>query len=416
MNNTNNKESQSIKNSIFNNLNFKLSIPFFLMLIFSIMVIFSLSYYNYIQAKEKTTTESISTLKSVSHDVNTEVGYLISRGSLISSFASNFSQAETKKLAQGFVNSKPQTLRVAFYNLDKKIEWEVFSTPGLAIKDKISIPSVPSSMYRENFFFSEKNVYLHNVDYLIIDKDSKKIGVIRITYDISYFWSIISSFDAENIYIIDKDGNILLSKTAQEPYNKKFDKSILSKYTSMYDNLVTYNNENKEVVSGVATQLKDVNWILIIEDLQSKKISKAFNLSLLAILVGLFVLLAALFEIYIYRRNILKPLNLLEKNANFVASGDYKILKTNSTNYQFDSILESINQIAFIINLLKNDFDNQLEIKTKKLSKSVKEAESMSSLMVNRELKMIDLKRENQELKEILDKQKKEIPNIDIKI
>jgi methyl-accepting chemotaxis protein len=252
---------------------------------------------------------------------------------------------------------------------------------------------------REDFYFPDKNVYLHNDEYLVANNNFKILGVLKITYDISYLWALISPFDVENIHIVNRDGNVLLSKKNTESSKKIIDKNIFEKYTSNYNNLITYKDESGNIVSGVSTQVKSLDWTLITESILYNKISYARRISNLALMLGIIILLITLFEIFIFRKKIIKPLGVAVENANKVASGDYSHINTEGNNWQIDSIIESVNNLALSTSLFKNDFDNQLKIKTNQLRKSVKEAESMSSLMVNRELKMIELKRENDDLK-----------------
>lgn len=399
------KENLIKKNNFFSNLIFQIGVPFLILFISSILILYILSLYLHNLSYDYTVRNSMNMFQTLSHDINKEVDNIVADGALISTLVGSYEEGEAKKVTSSVVGAHPQLLKVAFYGLDKKLVWDISSTPGESIKTKSSISSITPSIRRENTYFSEKNVYLHVVEYPI-NIDNKLGGILEITYDTSRLWELLASSDVKNIYITDKQGNILLSKMMVPAEAKTIEKSIFGKYSSNWGSVISYKDVEGETVFGVASQIKSLEWTLIFEDLIDKKMRTTNTLITTSIIFAMFLLMLFIFDIYIIYKKIISPLNRLKNITSILASGSFDVIQNKRENNQFDTILDYINNTALSMGMLKNDFNNQIEVRTSQLQKSVKEAESMSSLMVNRELKMVELKKQNEELKIKLEKLK----------
>lgn len=390
------------RNRNYNNLINKIGIIFVIQLFLSLIIIYYFGNYLYDNSVKSDTKINLNTLKSITVDINKEISYFIKEENIIVKLASYYSESDIKKLAQNILRSDPQILKVSFYDKNLKPSWSVSSAMGKEFSLVHNIKSIPLEVLRDNIYIEETGTYVHYVLYPIYNENKENIGVVEFYYDISYIWSILSDFDVDNIYITDRHGKILVKKSSVESADMIFDKNIFKQYLINIDDYISYNiGEIK--VSGIASKIKTVDWVLIVEDSVKEEMNDArLFLHLANSLVAILVLINVYIIFLIYKK-IYKPFRILNKfSEEYDKNTNLNTLVFNDN--IFVNIIGLINKLILSNKLIKNNIKEEIEIKTRQLTKNIKEAETMSALMVNRELKMINLKNENLEIKNKLKK------------
>jgi C4-dicarboxylate-specific signal transduction histidine kinase len=126
----------------------------------------------------------------------------------------------------------------------------------------------------------------------------------------------------------------------------------------------------------------------------------SIKIALILALSVLAAVLSAILFIYIVVKRILRPLNELKQATEDIFLGNYNVKVDINTNDEFGSLGQSINKMSKSIKDYSDNIEKKINDKTAKLEK-------INKYMVGRELKMIELKKTVQELKDNKNENKK---------
>ncbi len=239
---------------------------------------------------------------------------------------------------------------------------------------------------------------------------------------------IEKSIPEENtdIFVADKYGTIIYSsdpskqyKALYPPTQKELDeieshqiypfapqaltypktKSLIADYQtprifSIYDQ-----HDGEEEIMAVS-QIGDHDLFVITEQKADvlNKISRDMAIQIFR-LVGI-TLIITIATIYALMRRFLRPIKKINTAINEIAHGKYNtsIRRTNS-NDEFDSITNNLNSMFRVVAKSHTKLEKEVDKRTAELNARVQELEKFNKLIVSRELKMRELKREIKELK-----------------
>ncbi len=97
---------------------------------------------------------------------------------------------------------------------------------------------------------------------------------------------------------------------------------------------------------------------------------------------------------YIVSRRIVRPVSALRESMNRVKSGDYDIQDGIDTNDEIGEMAKTFTEMALRLKTLYSGLENKVKEKTADLESKVEELDRMNKLMVDRELRMVELKKE----------------------
>ena len=120
------------------------------------------------------------------------------------------------------------------------------------------------------------------------------------------------------------------------------------------------------------------------------------------LLVALFILLLLAFAagaMFIINQTVIKPLVLLHKGTEVIAGGNLDYNVDIQTKDEIGQLSRSFNEMAGKLKASYSGLEEKVKERTKVLEEKTAELERMNKLMVGRELKMIELKKEIEELK-----------------
>lgn len=138
----------------------------------------------------------------------------------------------------------------------------------------------------------------------------------------------------------------------------------------------------------------------------TQQIQKTHDLSVIVIsIAGSLIVIITLVISIIFANNIAKPITELTKTAKSIADGNLSINLEKSLISRDDEIGILSNSFNYMVDNLKNKI-HQLEIseqniskKNEEISQNIDTLNRMNKLMIGREMAMIEIKRENEELK-----------------
>jgi nitrate/nitrite-specific signal transduction histidine kinase len=153
-----------------------------------------------------------------------------------------------------------------------------------------------------------------------------------------------------------------------------------------------YDEYQKEYENVLIAKVQQFPFYVMLET-EEKDVSRSAMLS--SLMIGLFVLLAALsamLMILLIASKFLKPLNRLTVMANEISKGNYETKVEIKSNDEFEDLGRIFNKMAKKLKKSKIKTEEKIQERTEELNK-------INKFMVNRELKMIELKKEIQKLK-----------------
>lgn len=149
--------------------------------------------------------------------------------------------------------------------------------------------------------------------------------------------------------------------------------------------------DGEDEIIGVVPILSG-SYYLIFEESLGRFLALALDRSLFVagfiILFGFFIILM----IYLHIGRVLKPLEVLNKGTATVAGGDLNYRINIKTSNELEDLANSFNKMVDSVRASKEEIEAKVKERTREL-------ESMNKFMVGRELKMAELKKENEDLK-----------------
>lgn len=185
--------------------------------------------------------------------------------------------------------------------------------------------------------------------------------------------------------------DIQIKPLAYDVVQRNLDKISRVKSFALFDRV----HNRKEIV--IASRVRDYPFFIISEITEDGVEASAFAI---ACTIGAFVLMAAMMAlilILIIVSKFLRPLNDLKMISREIARGNYDYRVDVKTHDELKDLADSLNKLAAESKKTKAKID-------KKINERTAELEKMNKYMVDRELKMVELKKILKKLKENEDK------------
>jgi methyl-accepting chemotaxis protein len=220
-------------------------------------------------------------------------------------------------------------------------------------------------------------------------------------FDITSLWPALTHTNASDAYIVNRDGGILLSRRSLAGKEKTIPKELLGSYKAQFGKSLERVDSGGVKLAGAAIPIESLGWIVIVENSLVGAARSTRSMILVTGALGLVLLCISFYEWYIARRKIFNPLYSLQRSAEKIAKGDYTAWAEVTSGNEFDSVARAMNTMAYNVRLSKEELEQRIEERTKHLLQKTDEAERLSAFMVNRELRMLELKEENEKLRKI---------------
>lgn len=262
----------------------------------------------------------------------------------------------------------------------------VFSEEGMVI-GVIVVKQRPDHIH-DLFIKSEKrNISPDYIRTLLVDKYGVVIYAGENEDEILYkSLGELKEEDLQQIKEMDRFGDIKIESLGYDIIQEKLEFIFAPHTFEIFDK---YHDEDKIIVVNRVRKYP----FFVISEVTSEGIqSTAF---IIAQMIGSFVLMATLMAILLILLltvRFLKPLNELQLMSEEILNGNYDYRLDIKSNDELKELGESFNKLAAKLNKFKSEFENKIEKRTSELEK-------MNKYMVDRELKMIELKKVIKQLK-----------------
>lgn len=245
-------------------------------------------------------------------------------------------------------------------------------------------------------FVSEKFEPLIILNVPVFSAKKEIIGVVSATLSVSPIFKALSNVDVGQgkVYVVDSKGTLIsdldlsLVLKGVNYSNRKIVSDALSKpseiITVANDNTYVYKNAQGVSMLAAATKIPDTNWVVVFEESKSEAVASITRLTVFAF--GSFLIVS--FLVFMMRKTNLKLVSgRKELEKNFLVQQEL-----------FNKAEGSKKEIETA--------NSHLKEKDVKLGEKIAELEKFQKFVVDREVRMIELKQEIAALKKNLDELK----------
>lgn len=408
MNNKINRDNISSNRKKYAQLALQIGMPFVIFVVLFYVTFTVSSYFAYKKVYTDADQAPVADANRLVREISAELTVAGSIGQLVASLSATWDKEQVRSLAKNFVDVHPELLRITYYGMDKNSLWEVVSSPGMLLGASSPLRVIPTANFIEDFTHIATPYKLHKQQYPVYSDDGHQIGTLEMIYDITSLWPILVHTGVSDAYIVNNEGTILLSRKSLVGKEMNIRREVLRNYTSQFGKSLTRIDENGVKLVGAAVPIEMAGWVVITENSLAGAVESTSAMLTVTGLVGLVLFFVSFYEWYVAKKKIFSPLYSLQKNAETIAGGDYDAwVQVNSGN-EFDTVATVMNTMAYNIRSSKKELEERIEERTRHLLQKTDEAERLSSFMVNRELRMLELKEENRKLKSIFEGEDKE--------
>ncbi len=274
-------------------------------------------------------------------------------------------------------------------------------------------------LYVEDVSYDESSgIYGIAICILIDDENGNFLGVIKVVFNIGEIAGMIdeiglqyrslSGFDGDDVVfkLLTKDGEIIYSTEKFEFLENVTDEMMShfkEKDKSYFIGKNLRNREKEKLYafehSGGYREYKGNGWILIIGHETEKLFSSIYIFTnTFIIIIIVLTILSLLFSIAI-SRSISKPIIKLKEIACKIDEGKLDTKIKIETNDETGELASSFNKMVQNLKIQQENLENLVAERTKELETKIDELQRYEKVTIDRELKMIELKKQMQELK-----------------
>jgi HAMP domain-containing protein len=265
------------------------------------------------------------------------------------------------------------------------------------------------------------NVYSLEIVVRIDGKNGDMAGVLKAVYNIQEITSVIDSLVVEDgglrdgheehntmhIDLIDKDGKSIYATktyTFQEDVSKMFFNNFSSKQNVHIDYFIGLdtreeNLQEELIAHGHSKGYKDypgLGWVLAVEHSVDEVFEPVYKLRNTLVLVFVLAILISLLLAIGLSTSITSSIKKLSETAQAISNGAFNERVDIKSQDEIGRLAKSFNSMTGAFVKTKTNIEKQVVERTSDLEK-------INKSMIGRELKMIELKREIQKLKNKLD-------------
>ena len=306
--------------------------------------------------------------------------------------------------------------------------------PGGEVIISTDKSSLGKDLSNKDFFISGKKDYtvsqFHKPEYdgsrLHISgpliQDGEFLGVVSVGSDGKTLESAVTEYtglgETGEIYLINKEGymitpsrfggdTFLETKIDTLQANLCIEEHVVGELeTGMKETPQIYFDYRGKKVLGTHAYIPKMDWCLIVETHKSEALSSTRDLLRFSIIRILIVLFIFSIVTYILAKTISRPIIALHHGTEMIQKGDLNYKVGTDTKDEIGQLSRSFDKMTVAIKESRTNIDKKVKEQTKSLVRQQEETkksriqlERMNDKMIGRELKMVELKKEIQELK-----------------
>jgi HAMP domain-containing protein len=321
---------------------------------------------------------------------------------------------EHRTFLQDVINNNPTIVELTFFSPDGAEILKVTKPTVGPVTDTLAnakgVSFFETAMRKERyigdpFITSENNQFVFWA-YPVRNVLGEVTGVMRTTIDLSALWDTVSQTNLGTAYIVDAKGTTLVSSRLEDIQNTKLQtnegvRAFIRRETGVFE----YVNTAGEKVVASWRLIPPTPWAVIVEVPVAQLFMPVYRL--LLVFFGLLILVIAVsgYQVYNLNRRVFEPLLALQKGTEQISEGKLDgIVETHAHN-EFDSLATTFNGMTTRLREVYQNLEQKVRERTTELQEAktildtkVAELKKTNDFMIDRELKMVELKRKVDEL------------------
>lgn len=407
----------------FNRIVFRLLVPYFLVSIATLALFAILIYYNYStqRAAIQKNQEEIA-LKS-SAEIDYYIQDIFNGLSLTRRDITCIECADeaTHRTLQNFIDENPSVYEVTVITATGKEKDKIVRIDDevTALNDKgeseVFQEVMKGKKYISPIYVSKYGLPFMSVGLPIFDQNNTQIGALATEVDLSPMWNTVSKIKVGStgyVYVVDREGNLVAYRDVNLVKMRPNLTSVVGVKNFLNTTSVSeiYTSFTGEKVIGSSQPIKTTGWGLIIE-LPYAEVLGTFQPLIIVAGISLFVfVLFIVFMLIIVFRRLISPIRRLRMGVMGVGSGNLDHTIDVHSDDEIGDLAIAFNGMTTRLRDYYNTLEQKVSDRTRELQSAqgdlktqLEELEKMNKLMVNRELKMIEMKDELANLRKKID-------------
>lgn len=407
----------------FNRIVFRLLVPYFLVSIATLTLFAILIYYNYSTQREaiQKNQEEIALKSSAEIDYYVQDifnGLSLTRRDIV---CIGCADEATHKTLQNFIDENPSVYEVAVIDNEGKQVSKIVriddeaTTLNDRVESELFKEVTSGKKYISPIYVSRYGLPFMSIGLPIFDQDNIQIGALATEVDLSPMWNTVSKIKVGNtgyVYVVDRAGSLVAYRDVNLVKMRPNFTNILGVKNFLSATHVSeiYTSFTGEKVIGSWQPIKTTGWGLIIELPYAEVLGTFRPLIIVAgISFLVFVSFIILMLIIVFRR-LISPIRRLRSGVMGVGSGNLDHTIDVHSDDEIGDLAIAFNGMTTRLRDYYNTLEQKVSDRTKELQSAqgdlktqLEELEKMNKLMVNRELKMIEMKDELNSLRKKVD-------------
>ena len=229
--------------------------------------------------------------------------------------------------------------------------------------------------------------------------------------NLKFMWDLVAHIQIQNngsAYVVDTQGTLLAYKDVSLVLARKNVSALPIVHVFIQNGPEVTNDDFNAFSKGIEgtwvaashAHLDTPNWAVVVETPIIDAYRPLIEILISLVLTIVISILAIFFLTTFVMRMIVTPIVRLRDATKEMSAGNFHTRVTLSSKSEIGQLADSFNAMAASLEELYKNLDTKVQEKTAELEKKLTELGTMNKLMVDRELKMIELKKEIKELQE----------------
>ncbi len=308
----------------------------------------------------------------------------------------------------------------------------IINNSGICVISSKGVSEIGKSKV-EHLDFDEENKSVHITD-IFLCHDTKKpaitftaqiksLGSIIVKYDVKKLYDILTDRTSlgktGETYIVNQTG-IMVSPSRFYNESENYENIIFKQRvdTENFHNCmlhkdfsdeelkdkheeikITYNYRNQRVL-GTHEYIYETDWAFLAEIDESEAFSDVFYLQNMLTVIITSVSIIILIFAMLYSKTFSNPIKKLTNYAKEIKKGNLNVISDVKTNDEIGELSDSFNKMTKSLKRHTENLEAQVNERTKEMQEKVDELKRFKKVTVGRELKMVELKKQIEQIKE----------------
>ncbi|MCA9358915.1 HAMP domain-containing protein [Candidatus Kaiserbacteria bacterium] len=266
--------------------------------------------------------------------------------------------------------------------------------------------------YISRSFYSEYELPSVSISLPVVSIDGYVMWVLVADIDLSAMWGAVTRVnlgDTGYIYVVDQSGRLISYKDISVVKQGLVltDVQGVQNYLSNRKKIEAYSSFTGQEVRGISTTIPATGWGLIVELPKDEIEKKLLPFVVIAVTSFIVLMVLAIVLIRLTYRRLLVPIKKLQNGVAEIESGNLKHAIEVSEDDELGELALAFNEMSGRLDNAYTHLEQEVQERTsellntqKNLEEKLNEVGRLNDLMVNRELRMIELKSEIKKCKQ----------------